>query len=171
MNFPLWIAIPVGILLATATWIDVRTGRIPNMLSFPALVLGLVARLAFQGSGGLVQGLEGALLLGAILFPGWRVGWMGAGDVKLMAAVGAWLGLPHALFALLATLIAGGVVALVTAARTGNLRRTVFGAARLGAWVTIGAGQGAPPPTTSGLRFPFAIAIFLGTSVILWGSR
>ena len=170
MIFPLWIAIPVGILVATASWTDVRTGRIPNMLSLSALVLGLAARLAFQGSGGLVQGLEGALLVGGLLFPGWLVGWMGAGDVKLMAAVGAWLGLPYALFALLASLIAGGVVALVAAARTGNLKRMVFGAVRLGAWLTIGAGHGAPP-ATSGVRFPFAIAILLGTSVIFWGYR
>src|SRR2546427_9014108 len=98
------------------------------------------------------------------------MGWMGGGDVKLSAAIGAWLGLPQALFAVLASLMAGGLIAALVAARSGVLKRSLFGAAQLGAWLMNGVGR-TEQPSTSGVRFPFAVAILAGTSVMLWVIR
>jgi len=97
------------------------------------------------------------------------MGWMGAGDVKLMAAVGAWLAFPQAMIAVLAALVAGGVIAAWLAARRGVLTRALTGAAWLGAWTFSGAARaGTPPPITSGIRFPFALAALAGTTFALW---
>ena len=71
-------------------------------------------------------------MAGAILLPGWLMGFTGAGDVKLMAAVGAWLGHPEGFIAAVATLIAGGLIAVVVAARRGILKQALRNTLALG---------------------------------------
>src|SRR5436309_13402218 len=105
LTVPSWSAAAVAVLTTTAAATDLRSRRIPNWLTFPARVLGLAAHGVAGGSSGLTQGVLGALVAGGLLLPGWLLGWMGAGDVKLMAAVGAWLSFPVSLFATLASLI------------------------------------------------------------------
>lgn len=168
MNVPLWIALPVVVTTALAVGADVRTRRIPNRLTGPALLLGLIVNTVWRGTPGTLAGLEGMAIAGAMLLPGWLLGWMGAGDVKLVAAVGAWLGFPLGVFAALASLMAGGVIALVVAARHGVLKRSLWGAAVLGSWVASGPLKSAPPPVTSGVRFPFACAVLAGSVTALW---
>ena len=168
MTVPLWVAPCVVVLTALATRADVRARKIPNHLTGPAMLLGLLSHMVLGGTEGFLGSALGLLVGGALLFPGWMVGWMGAGDVKLMAAVGAWLAWPQALFGTLAALIAGGVIALVMAARSRMLGRSLWGAAVLGSWIMTRAGGGTPPPVTSGLRFPFAIAIMAGSVVAMW---
>src|SRR5205085_2462378 len=107
--------------------------------------------------------LGGTAVAAAILLPGWLRGWMGAGDVKLMMALGAWLAWPAALLGTLASLIAGGVIAVLVALKHRALGRAVRGAAAL---ATAPAGAVGPPHT--GLRFPFATAIFAGSFLALW---
>src|SRR6058998_1552323 len=121
MNVPLWAALPLLVLVLLAAQADVRTRKIPNRLTFPALLLGLATHLALDGGVGLKASLAGMAIAGVALLPGWLLRWMGAGDVKLMAAAGAWLAFPHAVIALLASLVAGGVVAAVVALRRGVL--------------------------------------------------
>ena len=89
MNVPLWAAIPVLLLVTTAARTDVLTRKIPNTLTFPALLLALVTHLVLGGRDGLLSALAGMTVAGVALIPGWLMRWMGAGDVKLMAAVGA----------------------------------------------------------------------------------
>ncbi len=168
MNVPPWIAWPVVVTTAVAVGADVRTRRIPNLLTGPALLLGIAVNAVWHGGAGALNGLEGMAVAGALLLPGWLLGWMGAGDVKLVAAVGAWLGFPLGVFAALASLMAGGVIALIVAARKGVLKRSLWGAAMLGSWVTTGPLQSAPPPVTSGVRFPFACAVLAGSVTALW---
>src|SRR5919198_3378786 len=115
MNVPLWAAAPILVVTGLAVRADVRTRRIPNLLTGPAVLLGLVAHLAMGGTAGLSSSALGMAAAGGLLLPGWLMGWMGAGDVKLMAAVGAWLGFPLGVFAALATLMAGGGVAPIVA--------------------------------------------------------
>ena len=166
MNVPLWVAVPVIVLVTAAALADVRTRTIPNRLTFPALLLGLAVHGALAGAGGLGSSLAGMAVAGLVLLPGWLFRWMGAGDVKLMAAVGAWLAWPQAPIAVLASLVMGGVISLIVAVRHGMLRQALTGAAVIGAAVM--ARSPVMPQATTGVRFPFALAVFAGSTFALW---
>jgi prepilin peptidase CpaA len=166
MNVPLWVAAPVIVLVAVATRADVRTRTIPNRLTFPALLLGLALHAALGGAGGFKSALVGMAVAGGILLPGWLFRWMGAGDVKLMAAVGAWMAWPQALIAVLASLVMGGAISLIVAMRRGVLRQALYGAATIGA--SVMARNPGLPQVTTGVRFPFAVAILAGSTIALW---
>jgi len=167
VNQPLWIVLPATALAALAAWEDVRTRRIPNLLTGSALLLAIAVHVVLNGGHGLGSSLLGMLVAGGLLLPGWLAGWMGAGDVKLMAAVGAWLGMPLALTALLATLIAGGLVATVVALQRGVLVRTFRNAFWMSAAVVSGGRPASPGPAVRGIRFPFAVAALAGTVAAL----
>ena len=83
-----------------------------------------------------------------------------------MAAVGAWLAWPQALIAVLASLIMGGVIALIVALRRGMLRQALAGAAVIGA--AAFTRSSVLPPVTTGVRFPFALAVLAGSTFSLW---
>lgn len=164
MNAPLWVAVPLVALVMLATRADLRSRRIPNILVGPALALALGAHAALGGWDGFTGSLAGLLVAGGLLLPGHLARWMGAGDVKLMAAVGAWLAWPLALTAVLAALVAGGLVSLVVAARRRVLVRTLHGAAAIGFWsLTAPSGSAGSAPAGSGVRFPFAVAAAAGS--------
>jgi prepilin peptidase CpaA len=98
--------------VGVASVIDLRSRRIPNWLTLPFLVAGLVTGGVLHGLAGLVRGAAGAglavLLLGAFCF----LRGMGWGDLKLCAAVGAWIGPGQLGLALLVTAVAGGLAAM-----------------------------------------------------------
>jgi prepilin peptidase CpaA len=158
MNAPLWVVAPLLVLAALAVRADVRTRRIPNHLTFPALAIALASHAAFEGRVGFLNALTAMAIAGGVLLPGWLMGWMGAGDVKLMAAVGAWLGMPGAVLAVLAALVAGGVISVVIAVRQGVLWQALQGAAVL----AVQSSRARSAPTTTGIRFPFAGAVLAG---------
>jgi len=169
MDSPLWVTIPLVVLGMVATREDLKTRRIPNTVTGPALLLGVATHLAFRGPSGALAALAGALLAGALLFPGWLMRLMGAGDVKLMAAFGAWLGsVETSLYAVLASLVAGGIISVVVAVRRGILFRTLRNAALLVPRLAAGAGQTGPPPATSGVYVPKALALLAGSLFALW---
>jgi prepilin peptidase CpaA len=168
MNAPLWVALPVVALAVLAARADVRARRIPNALTGPAIVLALSAHFAFEGWSGLRGSLLGLLVAGGVMLPGWLLRFTGAGDVKLMAAVGAWFAFPQAVIATLLALVAGGVVAIVVAARRGILRHTLWNTAWLAAWVVRPGAVASSPPAGSGVRFPFALAALAGSISGLW---
>ncbi len=158
-----------GIAAATLLWAavagvaDLRTRRIPNAITGAALCSGFVVHAFVAGPTGLLDAGSGVLWMAIPLLPGWMLGWMGGGDVKLMAGLGAWLGGETAVVALIATLIAGGVIAAGVALQRGTLGRSVVGAAQLAIGMVMGASGGAVTPVTSEVRFPFALAAFAGT--------
>jgi prepilin peptidase CpaA len=169
LNTPIWISAPVLLVALVATREDIRSRRIPNLVTFPALLLGIVCHWALGGPNGALLALGAALLAGAILLPGWFLGLMGAGDVKLMAALAAWLGSPRAgLFAVLFSLIAGGIISVIVALHRGILIQTLRNAASLVPRVAAGIGTTGSPPANSGVRVPKALAFMAGSLFALW---
>jgi prepilin peptidase CpaA len=164
VNAPLWISIPIFVFVALAAFEDQRTHRIPNRITGPAFLVGLAVHLAAGGPAAMLMALVAGVVAGAILLPGWLMKFMGAGDVKLMAAIGVWLGaVGLAVEATLCSLIAGGIISLLVAARLGILPRTLRNAALL-LPRTVGAGGPlAPTPDSSGVRVPKALAFLAGT--------
>jgi prepilin peptidase CpaA len=112
---------PTVAVVVVATVTDLRSRRIPNWLVLPFLLLGFAVSGYLHGWQGIGQSFEG-LAVGALLFGilAW-MGGMGMGDVKLCAAIGAWIGPSQMLFALVLTGIAGGVMALCWAISGGFL--------------------------------------------------
>jgi len=163
VHAPPWVALPVIVLVALAARADVQSRKIPNVLTGPAFLLGLLVHLVLGGATGAGNALLGAAVAGAILLPGWLMGFTGAGDVKLMAAVGAWLGYPGGLVAAVAALVAGGLLAVFVAARRGVLKQALRSTLAVGLALLARRGRGAAPmPASTGVRFPFAPAILAG---------
>lgn len=100
---------------------DLLTRRIPNWLTFPAAALGLAAQAWLAGWAGLLDGTLGFLLGFALFFPIYLFGHMGAGDVKLQMAVGAWLGWWLALHVAVGAVLIGAAYALVEIIFRGRL--------------------------------------------------
>src|SRR5262249_24851498 len=97
---------------AAACWFDVRTRRIPNRLTLPAAAAGVIAATITQGGHGLVASAVGFFVGLAIFFPLFALRGLGGGDVKLMGALGAWLGTSLIFAVAFYTALAGGVLAI-----------------------------------------------------------
>ena len=112
-----WLAtISVYFMLATmlrATLIDVVKHRIPNALVAPAIAVALLLQTQAAGVSGLLMALAGLGVGLALPMPLYAMRVMGAGDVKLLGAAGAFLGPHGALIAGLMTLVAGAVLGVV----------------------------------------------------------
>ena len=163
--------IPVLVLtlgLATAVFTDVRTRRIPNWLTGAMAGAGFGLALG----GGVVTPTQAALglLTGLLLMmPGHLIGATGAGDVKLMAAVGTMLGPDLTFRAFLYSAVAGGVFAVAVATHRGILTTTLQDAGRL---VTFPAGarHDIESPARAN-RFAYGPAIATGTLISLMVAR
>src|SRR5712691_6723405 len=112
----------LGIVVIAAAW-DLTTRRIPNLLTFGAALAALIVHGYAGGWAGAGWSLAGWLVGVAAFMPIFALGGMGAGDVKLLGAVGAWLGPAPAVWVALFSGIAGGVLALVIAASSGYLKQ------------------------------------------------
>jgi prepilin peptidase CpaA len=118
-SFAWW---PTLIVVGVATFTDLRSRRIPNWLVLPFLPLGIVVQGVLHRMHGVEQSLEGAglaVLIFGILYL--KFG-MGAGDVKLSVAIGAWIGPSQFLVAAVLTALAGGLVILLWAMYRGLVR-------------------------------------------------
>jgi prepilin peptidase CpaA len=157
---------PILALLAMATVMDIHSRRIPNWLVLPFLAAGVVVNTARYGVKGLGQSMGGIALAAAVVGVLCWLRGMGMGDLKLCAAVGAWIGPGQLGLALVATGIAGGVLALLWAACHGSLGRSLQGSSDLvSAFWTKGVH---PHPSLvldnpSARTMPYAPAIAIGT--------
>lgn len=122
---------PTCAVLAVATFTDLRSRRIPNWLVLPFWVAGIAMSVWLHGWHGLAQSLEGFALGAGIYGLLFCLGGMGMGDVKLCAAIGAWVGPSQLMVALVITGLAGGVIALGWAAWGGFLGSLFSGSAEL----------------------------------------
>ena len=147
--------------MLVATVVDIRTRRIPNALT--AAMAGVGIGLAASGVSGVSLGAAAVgFALGLLLMlPGHVLGATGAGDVKLMAAIGALVGPGMIVKAFLFTAVAGGVLAVIVAVRRKRLAATLAGTARM-----IAAPVDAPreiQSATSASRFAYGPAIAVGS--------
>ncbi len=98
--------------LIIAAVIDGRRLRVPNRITYPLIIGGWLYCAANFGWQGLGWSVLGTLVGLALLLPAYAIGGMGAGDVKLLAGVGAWVGAGDTLYAFAATAVAGGLIAV-----------------------------------------------------------
>lgn len=170
-----WVVVIASCCVAVS--IDVRVRRIPNVLTLPLWAAGLAWWAATQGFGGLGQALGGMAVAGLPFFLLWIICGTGAGDAKMMFAIGAWLGVEHAAVAVVAVALAGGLLSLGYAVAHGRLRAALVNTA----WVTftlpmvvLGPGRLADRqklvPRSSGgdvggkpLKTPYSLAMLAGT--------
>src|ERR1041384_3314318 len=111
-NWPIWF---VTITLVVAAVIDGLKLKVPNWITFPMIISGWIYCAAFSpdaGWEGLVYSLAGTVVGLALLLPAYAIGGMGAGDVKLLAGVGAWVGGMTTLYAFAVSAIVGGIIAV-----------------------------------------------------------
>jgi prepilin peptidase CpaA len=143
--------------MATAAGFDLATRRIPNRLTVGIFAAGLLVRLLSGGLAPLGWGLLGALAgLGLLLLP-FAMRWMGGGDVKLAAAIGAWLGPWGVAWAVLFGLAAGGLLALVTLAAGGAALRAEVATNLRNAWLMQRVPEVARRPARK--MVPLAVAL------------
>lgn len=157
-------------LLVAAACIDVKSNRIPNWLTFGGAVYGLLYNTVFPLSGdslGVLFALKGLGLGLAMLLPMYLLRAMGAGDVKLMAMAGAFLGASATFSAAIATLIAGGILAVCVALWRGVMDCTLRNVAMMlrGTMFTVATGVGGlgVPEGPSASKLPYGVAIAVGT--------
>lgn len=153
---------------------DVRSNRIPNWLTYGSLVAALFLRTALGGWRDLIQGLAGMALGGGVFFLLFVIRGMGAGDVKLMAAVSAWVGFHRTLTVLVATALAGGVLAVIYMVFYKQVADTIRNIGELLRFHLTSGVRSHPElnlqdPKT--MRLPYGLAIAIGTLYLLISAR
>lgn len=157
--------------VGTAALIDLRTRRIPNILTFGSTAVALLYGLWTGGLHGLAMSAAGWATGVALFLPMFLLRGMGAGDVKLLGAVGAWLGPTGALYAGLYSVLAGGVLALVVGLIHGYLGKALSNLwSLLGFWRTAGIRPlpGLTIDDAPGPRLAYGVAIAAGTLAAVW---
>jgi prepilin peptidase CpaA len=171
----------IGASLAAAI-IDLRTRRIPNIVTVPLLAAGFLYAALNDGLEGFVGAAAACVLLALPFVLMFLFAGGGAGDAKFMGAIGAWLGLPHGVIVLLSVGAVGIVLAIGKALAAGKLR-AVLASTYLSfySFVLSLMGYGATEAAIAedqvngrvGLTVPYGVSIFLGVCaagvfVLLW---
>jgi prepilin peptidase CpaA len=159
------------VLTVWIAWGDLKTRRIPNYLTLATALGGLAFSFMSHGLQGLGDSFSGMAVGFCLLVLPYLWGGMGAGDVKALAALGAWLGFWGTLFLFCYMAIAGGILALATLWWSGQLwTRLRQGWMILLNWILCRAyGKASAPaakPPTPGI--PYGVAIVLGMAVMTW---
>ena len=157
-----------------AGWMDLRTRRIPNWLTVPGLVVGIATNGVLGGWHGLVLALEGAGLALAILLPFVLLRALGAGDWKLMGAVGGLLGTKALLYVLIVSILAAGAIGMVQVIRANRVVRTLRNM-----WVLVQGflifGLRANPEISLDnpglMKVPFGVAVAIATVICFVSAR
>jgi prepilin peptidase CpaA len=150
---------------------DVKSRRIPNAVTGPAILLGLLMHLVLGGWGQFFSSLAAGIICGLVFLVFYLAGGMGAGDVKLILAVGCIAGLSHIAYLLVLTAIFGGVMAVGLALARGRMKQTITNVMAL---VSHHTREGLQPHpelnilNTQTLRLPYALAIAGGSILTLY---
>lgn len=169
----LLVVIPATLL---ACWIDYAQRKVPNWLNAALAAAGIAAQAAYIGWAGVGNAAAGMAVGIAVLIIPWAMHGMGAGDVKLMGAIGAWFGPWLCLAAFCVGAIVGGIiaVAMITVSR-----KWQYAAANMAVIMTkvqskehvfseFGSARGFGK--TSSL-LPYGIPLSIGAWLVLWASH
>lgn len=115
-----WAILVPGVLWAS--WFDYSQRRVPNRLNLTLILAGFLAQGVYFGMAGIGSGILGLVLGFGLLIVPWLMHGMGAGDVKLLAAIGVWLGPMLTLYSFCVGVAIGGIVAIIMIVSTGRLR-------------------------------------------------
>lgn len=155
------------VLVTVAAYFDIATHRIPNQLTYPSWVLGFLLAVVAGGVAGLVNSVIGFASCFIPLLLMYIGGTVGGGDVKLMGGVGALLGFPAGLNALISSILVGGFLAAIILLWQGRLIPIIKHAASKG-WSKVYPRHPPPSPLPEHKdSFPFGVAIALGTYLTL----
>ena len=150
---------------------DLSTRRVPNLLTFGTAIAAIVYAIAVDGMAGLGTSLAGWVVGCALFLPWFLLGGMGAGDVKLLAGFGAWLGPGAAVWAALYAGLAGGPMALLVAGANGYLKQSFSNLWGLLMFWRVAGIQPLPTltlRTAQSPRLPYALPIAVGAGLALW---
>lgn len=170
MNTPLAYAVVLAVSFVACVT-DLRSRRIPNVLTFGTAAAAIVFHAVAGGMDGFLGAVAGWFAGAALFFLPFALGGMGAGDVKLLAALGAWLGPSMTVWLALYTGVAGGVASLVVALLFGYLPTALRNI-----WLLLAHWRvsGLTPlgevslAQSGGPRLAYAVPIFIGTVVTVW---
>jgi prepilin peptidase CpaA len=165
---PFHLALVVAALACVSDW---RSRRIPNLLTLSSALAGIVLAGLIGGAAGALTSAEGWLVGIAIFFPFFALGGLGAGDVKLLGAIGAWMGPAPTARVALYSAMAGGVLALAVALRSGYVRTAFRNIGfLLKHWTTVGLKpvDGLTLTAEKAPKLAYAFPIFTGLVVTLW---
>ena len=154
---------PLAVIIA---YMDVRYRRIPNKLVLLTLVGGIAVNTFFGGTNGLLISLAGSALAFVLMFSLHIFGTLGAGDVKLFAAIGAVLGSPLVLPTLLIVALTGGVLAVVKMVYSRRVGTTMIGVCQF--FYGFLPGQKVPRfevPADRNYTLPYGLAICGGSLI------
>lgn len=168
------ITITLLILLLIATWQDIRHYRIPNILVFSGTAIGILLHTALpheMGGIGILSSLGGLGVGLVILLPLYMLRAMGAGDIKLMATIGAFVGPSSMLIITIYVLLAGGILALSVALLRGRFSKLIDNL-KFMLFLRLAGTSTMSPITTENLhqsagKLPYGVAIAAGTLFFL----
>ncbi len=159
-------------LTVVAAWTDLRDRKIPNWLTIPGIFAGIALNSYFKGWHGTKTSLEGAGLALLVLLPLVLLRALGAGDWKLMGAVGAFLGPALFPFVLVASVFVAGLMAIVQMVRT---RRVIETLSNLAVLVQGFLSLRVNPEITLDnpvlMKLPFGVAVAAGTLICICAAR
>jgi len=171
-RLPIIIQVYVLVVAIPAAIFDLRQRRVPNWLTLPALLVAIALNVVLYKTAGFTWSLAGFGLALVIYFPLYALRAMGAGDVKLMAAIGAAVGGANCLAIFFITAVTGGIAGMIAAAARGRVRKTLHNL-----WFIVLSlahrqipHEGNPEldvKSEAGLRLPHAVAIACGIAGFL----
>lgn len=163
--------IAICLLLLLSVYCDIRSYKIKNVITLPFILAGLLTGLFIEGANGLSHSVLGILLPLAILLPLYILRMLGAGDIKLLCAIGAITGPGTILYVIAYSFISGGIIGLVVMLVRKNLglRIQYLITYLKSCFLTVSMlPYGNPHSKNDGSKFRFSYAIACGTFISLF---
>ncbi|UTR11519.1 prepilin peptidase [Evansella sp. LMS18] len=161
----------LGVALVVSLITDIRSRKILNIVTFPAILFGLIYYSIADGFSGFLFSGAGFLVGFALLLLPYLLGGMGAGDVKLMAAIGALTGISFVLYSFVYTALIGGAISIFLIMK----KRGVFNSIKsfFFSVIYLRSSLGSlifPKEKQNSIAFPYGVAIVFGTvCAFIWG--